>query len=299
MKRIVSIALVILGCTVASAQSFQFVNLPGSPVDAALGGATFVLKSDAFSAENNPAEMSLSENKFSAAATYQMWTPTSNKTTVAGLGAFYRIKHFSVGLSGRYFMEQPYDIIDKNAKVTGSFKPTHNTVALALGYSIETRKSVYSLGIVVRNLSFGLAEDVKVSSLTFDLMGEYCRNGFKAGIGIKNLGPNIKVGTINAVNYDVPTFARAGASYNIKGFSVTGEFDYMLKGGIMAGAGVQYELFDVLALRAGYHYGTETTIPQYFSAGLGINVIGIELDAAAMFSSLMGTSLSFGLGYNF
>jgi len=296
MKRLLSMFIIALGCTMMSAQSFNFVNLPTSPVEAALGGATFAYNADAFSAEVNPAAMSLSVKKFAVAATYQMWAPNSMNMTAAGLGAFYRFKNLSIGLSGRYYMEPSYDIINSQAKVTGSYKPAHNDVALSLAYSVDNK---WSFGVVVRNLSFGFSEEAKISSLGFDLMGEYSNKGFIVAVGVKNLGPNIKIGTINGAKYNLPAYAKAGASYTVKGFSATAEFDYMFNGGIMAGIGAQYKFFDIVALRAGYHYGSEKTIPQYFSAGLGIDIIGITLNAAAIISATMGTSLSFGLGYSF
>lgn len=297
MKHIITTALSVLFCIGASAQSFGFINFPVSPTQAALGGAGLALDADGFAVDVNPAAMSLSDKRLSAQADYQMLAPSSLDLKMVGAGAFYRIKSFSFGLSGRFFTEPSYDVISSSAKVTGSYTPRHVSLALGLAYAFSDR---ISAGLSARYLSFSFAEGVDVKTPSFDVSAEYSTEAFSAVLAIKNLSHDVSVGKYNKKYYKIPSYAAAGLSYSLAGFSATAEFDCMFSGSIMAGIGAQYELFDIVDLRAGYHYGNGTdAIPQYLSAGLGVHVIGIEFNAAAMFSRKMGTSLSFGLGYSF
>jgi hypothetical protein len=56
---------------------------------------------------------------------------------------------------------------------------------------------------------------------------------------------------------------------------------------------------DMLALRLGYHYGSDSSaVPSYASAGVGIKLSGITLDASYLFASdVLKNTFSIGIGY--
>lgn len=69
----------------------------------------------------------------------------------------------------------------------------------------------------------------------------------------------------------------------------------------MAGAAAQYDWNDCLFVRCGYHYGDETkAIPSYASAGIGVKLSGVSLDAVWLFASgTLRNSFALSLGYSF
>ena len=61
--------------------------------------------------------------------------------------------------------------------------------------------------------------------------------------------------------------------------------------------GVEYGFAEVAYARAGYHYGGETILPSFASAGLGLCLGHLELDAAYVFASdVLGNSFSLKIG---
>ena len=285
----------------ASAQSFTYLNIQTDPRGVAMAGASEALEAGAFAVDVNPAAMSLSSKSLDVQASYTMWSPKTSDLKIASLGAFYRFGKFSLGIAGRYFMEPSYDIIDANAKTTGSFTPKNIAFGLGMSYSFAEK---FSVGLSARLLSFNPAEEAKVASFAADLSFMYDGGAFKAALGLNNLGPKVTLykekGWADS-SYSLPTMVKAGASYSIAGFTGSAEADFIFGGSIMAGAGVEYDIAKIFAVRAGYHYGKgDAAIPSHVSVGAGVHFAGFKLDASFIPSiGTGGSGLMFALGYSF
>ena len=62
------------------------------------------------------------------------------------------------------------------------------------------------------------------------------------------------------------------------------EAGYMAQGGqnsIVASAGVDFKILDMISVMAGYHFSSNAKLaPSYASAGLGFGIKGISISAA-------------------
>jgi len=71
----------------------------------------------------------------------------------------------------------------------------------------------------------------------------------------------------------------------------------------LAKAGIQFSLFNVADVMAGYHYGSNSRIePSYATVGLGVNIKALRLGAAYVIpgvSSALENTLAFSLGARF
>lgn len=85
------------------------------------------------------------------------------------------------------------------------------------------------------------------------------------------------------------------------GLNLQAEADYVLDGGLMAGAGAEYVLADIASIRAGYHFGNSMNVVQsYASLGAGVKFVGIALDFTYILASdTLGGSFMAGLRYSF
>ena len=67
--------------------------------------------------------------------------------------------------------------------------------------------------------------------------------------------------------------------------------------------GAEYEYDSMIAVRAGYHYGSrENGLPSYASVGVGVKFFGVNVDAAYLIgspTSPLRNTFTVGVGYSF
>lgn len=99
----------------------------------------------------------------------------------------------------------------------------------------------------------------------------------------------------------MPMMAKVGGSYTNSGFTAAAEVDYLFSGALMAGLGLEYDIQNIVSLRAGYHYGdARKALPSFASLGLGARFAGVKLNLAYMLANRnIGGSFLLGLGYAF
>ena len=63
---------------------------------------------------------------------------------------------------------------------------------------------------------------------------------------------------------------------------------------------MEYGYDGLVFARAGYHYGGDSLVPTFASAGLGLKIGEFTLDAAYLFASdILGGTFSVGVGVRF
>lgn len=295
MKRIATILAIATISVSAMAQGLDFLNISADPESFALAGATVARDADAFATENNVAAAALSDKKFAVAASYGMWAPDMANTNNIGFGAFYRHDKLAFTLGAKYNLHQPYDAYNQVARQLESFTPSEYSAAVGFAYSIIDHLSA---GINAKFVSSTLAEGISGTAFGVDLSFMYNTESIKAGLSVNNIGSSIKY---DKTAYGMPVNVRAGAAYSIAGFTASGEVDYITSAGVMAALGAEYWIADIVAVRAGYHYGNaEKTMPSFVSAGLGLKFAGVNLGAAFLFGSEpLAKTMMFSLGYAF
>lgn len=299
MKKI--ILSILVACAMpalsASAQALSSLLIPSAPEYAAMGGASVALEAGAFAAENNAAAMSLSDDSFAVAAGYGLWAPETAGSQLMGLGAFARVgERVGIGLSGRYTMEKPMNISSAAGGILGTFTPSELGANLAVSVKVIDGLSVGVTGKFVRS---SIGEELSGSAFGADVSVAWRKDGLSAGAAVCNLGSKVKYGDSS---YSMPMLVKAGAAYSADfGLTASVEADYLFSGAFAAGLGLEYNLFDIGFLRAGYHYGDKNQgLASFASLGAGVQFAGVELSAAWLTASpTLGNSLLFSLGYSF
>lgn len=299
MKKI--ILSILVACAMpalsASAQALSSLLIPSAPEYAAMGGASVALEAGAFAAENNAAAMSLSDDSFAVAAGYGLWAPETAGSQLMGLGAFARVgERVGIGLSGRYTMEKPMNISSAAGGILGTFTPSELGANLAVSVKVIDGLSVGVTGKFVRS---SIGEELSGSAFGADVSVAWRKDGLSAGAAVCNLGSKLKYGDSS---YSMPMLVKAGAAYSADfGLTASVEADYLFSGAFAAGLGLEYNLFDIGFLRAGYHYGDKNQgLASFASLGAGVQFAGVELSAAWLTASpTLGNSLLFSLGYSF
>ena len=287
MKKIFILAFVCLAALqTAAAQSFSFLQIPQDPAVAGMAGAGVAIRSIS-PLDNNLADAALAQEKMAVSASYTLWTPSVNSFGLIGASASYRvIPKLVVALSVKDFMSPAYELASTSGLSEETFKPMD--LAIGLGAAYQLGESL-ALGAAAKFVRSSLAPEVSKGTVAFNLSAKYAANGLQAGLALDNLGSGL------------PTTVRAGAAYSIAGLTASLEGDYVLNAGMMAGAGLQYGIKDMVFVRAGYHLGlSDKVIPSHVSLGVGLNFSGFRLDVSYLTASkTLGNTLAFGLGYAF
>lgn len=287
-----------------AAQSVSFVNVSPDARTLSMGGASLASEADAYSLYNNPSAMALGTRKMAVGASYTLWQPKTARNALSGVAGFGKIgDKLAIGAGVRYFTHQPYNLSGPNGVITGSYTPKEYAAELGVAYRIIPGLSV---GAAAHFIGSDLSEQGQTTAIAADVAATYSVKGFTASVGATNIGGKIKYAT---TEYALPSMGRFGLGYTLHSadthrVSVTAEGDYLLDSqSVMGGLGIEYAFREMVAVRAGYHYGEETKgIPSYASAGIGVCFAGITLDAAYLIAggdSPLKNSLSVSLGYRF
>ncbi len=306
MKRILAtyfICMVAGLCASAQNESFQSIRFEKEPAVAALAGAGIASdKAVAYSAFRNAAVLPFYEGNGDITASYSMWSPSDLKANDINIGCGLKAGErfgYSVAVTRRG--GATYDIIDDMGNAGGTFQTSTMMIAGGAGYKVA---DCFSVGLNLKYLTENLASDYKPSSFGTDIFAMYKQGGLNVAAGLSAVGSSIKDLAGNA--YKLPMSLTAGLSYTIKteeksAVELDAAMDYFFSGNFTAAAGAQYIWNDIFAIRAGYHFGSETAaVPSYASFGAGFNIHGIHLDIAYITANpVIGGSLNLGLGYKF
>ncbi|MGN0191315.1 MAG: PorV/PorQ family protein [Candidatus Cryptobacteroides sp.] len=294
--------------SLAGAQTFPSLLIGGDAFGVANGSAAVAKAEGAFAIDGNVAAMSLSDNLLDASVAFGLWQPSFSGDKLVSAGVRCKVyKGFSLGISFRDRIQNPYDITTStgSASKDGSFTPKEYNLALGASYAFLHGLSA---GVSLRFLRSALAPEASAMSfgadLAFAFSRTFGRHGASAGLSVNNLGTKLKYGENS---YSLPALVKIGAAYDYildeksSRVGVSAEFDALFKGGMMAGIGAEYTFREMLFVRAGYHYGDRAkAVPSYASAGIGVKFYGVSLDASYIFASeTLGNSFGVSLGYSF
>lgn len=241
-------------------------------------------------------QLPCSASSLDAGAYYGLWAPQAADNSVIGLDAFFRIGKFSFKVEGTDYMDQPYDIASSRNSAKSSFKPYDLIISLGAAYNIT---GGLSAGLLVRSITSAIADNAVGSVYCGDVSVGYGGSSWSATLSARNLGGKINYG---GGDYALPALAALDAGWSpLNGLTVAGNAAWLFSGALMAGAGAEYVIADIVAVRAGFHYGDAAkALPTFASLGLGASFYGIKLDAAYLlpFGTPAG-SFSVRLGYAF
>ena len=295
MKRFFLLAFLTVGLQALCSAQVQNMLILSDARTAGFAAAGAALDADAFVSARGVSAAALSGRTAAFGLGYNMWAPSSSSMGIAGLGGFFRFGKVAVAMDGRYFIEEPYEIISSVSKVIGTVQPKEMMAGLGVAFQVA---EPLSIGLTGRYYSSSIAEKAKGSAFCVDADVSFRKGGLAAMAGVANLGTKISYG---GSSYALPALAKGGAAYSLAGLTASVEADYLFSGAFMAGLGLEYGIADIAFVRAGYHYGDAAkALPSYASLGLGAQFAGVSLDFAFLTASeSLGNTLLFGLGYSF
>lgn len=300
--RFIVAASVLLFPAVIYSQTLPFtaVNYDAGSV-ARAGASCLSTSSAAYGAFANPAAVPFYDGKGDFAAGYAMWAPKGvNTNVISAAGAYNVADRFGVTAGFSYGMNPAYDIYDASGASKGLFKPSEMQFMAGVAYRFIPAMSV---GVNVGYASASLSEAVSYGAVTTDvfLMGEF--NGFKVAAGVSDLGGSVV--SASGAKFGLPASAAVALGYGsdigeAHGIDLEVDAEYAFSGAFGAAFGAEYNFRKLVFVRAGYRYGGETVIPSFASAGVGVHIAGIRIDAAYLFANeVLGNTLAISLGYSF
>lgn len=318
MKKIISgisIACLFIGFANHSAaqEAMPSLLLSGDPVSLAHAGGSIALDANAYAVQNNTAAMSFYEGIMDAAISYGMWQPTAANDKIINVAAFGRIgKRWAIGVDAKFVLMPKINIVDSDGiqeQLNSTFSPSEYNFTLGASCRIVDWVAV---GFNLKAGTSSLANNAKAACFAADIYAAFMTKfGLTAGLGVCNLGTKVNYG--GAVKYALPAYLRAGAAYNILGFSADVELDYIFSGAFMSAVSVGYWYKEYVGVNIGYHYGSDKVnsgagqmqvnhlcIPSYLSLGIGGQIKGVHVDFAYLLgSNAVKNSLCVSLGYRF
>ena len=285
--------------------AMPFLSMDISPRNIAIGGVESVMPSDAYAHFGNVAAVPFSDSFMDAGVSYCMKQPSvqlSNSIAAAASLKVGKRMGFTFGLLSD--IGRKYNMMDENGIAAGSYTPVDMMAGVGLSYRAADFVSLGATLNYAGSRLWGISGHDGTSDVFFvDVQALFRIGGFSISLSAANLGTPVK--SVSGISGSLPMNSSAGAGYSVSFgehlISAGLEAGLFLGGqaALLGGAGAEYMFRDMLALRLGYHYGSDNSaVPSYASAGVGIKLSGITLDASYLFASdVLKNTFSIGISY--
>lgn len=285
MKKIYIILAGILICSGVSAQelvseAMPFVQLDYNPVSVAMGSTRVA----------SAALLPLSSYNLKAGATYQNYMPEIDGTQYMGVGVSG--KKDGLGLSLAF-------VRGKGAEISGEkFSPSEILVNIGAGYAFAENLSA---GINVKYAREQILSNYTHGAVAADIFVAGKMDNVDFAGGLSSVGQNVS--SESTGQFRLPSAATFAAGYTLgeDNMLVTRvKADFYFSKAVAFGIGAEYNFMEIASLRCGYHYGGESVIPNFASAGLGVHFGEFTLDASYLFASdVLKNSFAISAGVRF
>ncbi|MEO0185925.1 MAG: PorV/PorQ family protein [candidate division WOR-3 bacterium] len=160
-----------------------------------------------------------------------------------------------------------------------------------LGYAKEIRD--LCLGMGFKYLS-EKNESLSTSAMAVDMGAMYRTpvKGLNIGLSFSNVGTSVK---LDQESFSLPVLIRLGWRYNIRDFNITQDFVFSNGDKMGVGAGIEYWIAQMLALRLGYRTGSDYDGLSGLRAGFGVLLKGFGIDYGVAPYGKLGISHRFSL----
>lgn len=292
-KYIVALAVLVIPNLMLNAQSASFLNIPGDTKELSMGGVNFM----------RDADIVLDDIKMENTLSYVKWSPKGVGNNYINEDFSFRIGKIGILAQARLNGYDSYPMYDGNHNSLGNYKPQEYMIGLGAAYSITKN---LGLSVLAKYVGSNLAPEVKASAFCADVNILYRIKNLTIGLLGANLG--------SSLNYQVskvamPMLVKTGVQndfcFNEK-FMLTAGLDAGLlsqgeNSSVTVSAGLDFKMFNMISIMGGYHFSSEQKFePSYISAGLGIEIFNVSLDAAYLISeSPIGNTFGVSVGYSF
>lgn len=285
--------------------AMPFVDNALNPRSAAMGGISAGLSSDAYAQFGNIAAIPFSSDNLAAGVTYNSWQPTAAGINAGVAGAAYRLGRFGISFGASAAINQSYEGVSETGVSLGKFTPIDWQVGAGVSYLITDS---FSAGIGLNYASSVTSAYYKdLNTFYADIQLMYVIRQFRISLSGNNLG--LPVSSASGTKFNLPMNAALAVSYgNVWGrhgleAGVEGKAYFGGPSAMGCTVGAEYEYDSLIAVRAGYHYGSEKNgLPSFASVGLGAHIFGVNLDVAYLIAagnSPLRNTFSVGVGYSF
>ena len=268
--------------------AMPFVDNALNPRSAAMGGISAGLSSDAYAQFGNIAAIPFSSDNLAAGVTYNSWQPTAAGINAGVAGAAYRLGRFGISFGASAAINQSYEGVSETGVSLGKFTPIDWQVGAGVSYLITDS---FSAGIGLNYASSVTSAYYKdLNTFYADIQLMYVIRQFRISLSGNNLG--LPVSSASGTKFNLPMNAALAVSYgNVWGrhgleAGVEGKAYFGGPSAMGCTVGAEYEYDSLIAVRAGYHYGSEKNgLPSFASVGLGAHVFGVNLDVAYLIAA--------------
>lgn len=312
LKKTIIISALLLGFALTlsaqNSRALPFLELNADTRTAGMGNASMG-EAKSMYLYTNPTSFLYGDQKVYTSYTFGMFPKFENESkNYHAVSAGYRFGKQAIMVGFRYLNNYPYKSVSENLdEGTKKITPSDMAVDLAIARSFGENFSAFLGGNFIRSYS-------KLSAYTGGVSGGVnYRNGFGSGDGVYNIGlsfhdfgGSVKFGK-SGTRTSIPSSVALGGSVGLPfaeghkvNVALTSRY-FMLPSNaseFTVGAGAEYELFDMIALRAGYNYG-KTMSYATFGAGFNYKFIGIDAAYQMGDSKLNNNLLRVGLNLKF
>lgn len=275
----------------------DFLRLPTSARAIGLGGSYTSILGDITAMEHNPAAMNTLQN-ISASLMYQSWIDDSYSIYASGAKRF---GDFVLGGSALFFGYGGFESFGSVGELLGESNPFDLNLKAAVsmdGGVLIPALTGFSVGATLSFVERALVED-HAAGMTMDLGINYetslarlqmiSDERFESvpiylGAAVKNLG--FTAGTTTPMDFTLGLGVEP-----LSNLLVAMDFSLEYGRSVVFKCGVEYEIFDLLSLRAGFNLGKDT---GNLSFGLGFEIPGLwnaaRLDYAFSYLGILGVN---------
>ena len=279
---ILAAGLISLSAAAQTSEALPFIQMDFSTVSLGMGSTAIP----------SAAVLPLKETKVAGGVAYESYMPALSAT-----------KYISGGAAGA-LDKLGYSIAftrGTGEAITGEkFVPSEIVVNAGAGYAVTDWLAV---GVNVKYGKEQLLSNYANSAVAFDAFAAGTYAGFEFAAGASALGGKVKSEATG--DFSLPAAVTIGAGYaagfgDVHAVVARVKVDRYLSGPIAAGFGLEYGYDSMIFARAGYHYGGDSLVPSFASAGLGLHYGEFTLDAAYLFDSdILGGTFSVSAGVRF
>ena len=312
---------ILLAAASVKGQSAAFLEIAPDARATALGEAGTALSPDASSVYWNVAKAVAAESEVEVAYSFSPWMKDfRSESRLHRVGGFWRLSEKDAIVAGfRHFANGVFELANENGGYAGEVNPRE--YALEVGYARSLFKG-FSAGATVRYIrsDMGALQGADpANAVAFDL-GVYYRthvallaeqSELSFGVTMSDLGTRIKY---DKSEYALPTRLAAGAALTLPlaehhslmcaanaAYRVTPSDDRVCSGGV----GVEYGLYKIGFLRAGYRWNDieKNVGGDYVSLGVGVKYWHLFADASWRLATEdydpLDKTFTFSVGVNF
>lgn len=308
-KNILLVLALLAGPMVAAeaqeSAAMPFIDNVLTPRAAAMGGISAGVSSDAYAQFGNIAAIPFTDGSLAAGVSYDNWQPSVAGINTGIAGAAYRLGRFGISLGASVAVNKAYEGISETGVSLGKFTPVDWQIGAGVSYLITDS---FSAGVGL-NYATSITSPYYKNLNTFyaDIQLMYRIRQFSISLSGNNLG--LPVSSASGAKFSLPMNAGLAVSYgNVWGkhgleAAVEGKAYFGGPSAMGCAVGAEYEYDSLIAVRAGYHYGSvKNGIPSFASVGLGAHFFGVNVDVAYLIASgnsPLRNTFSVGVGYSF